>query len=434
MRKKINHQFIIIALFSIVVTTLAMTGVFYSQLKRQVFSDLKIVAGILVQESVFQEKVDGIRITLVDERGVVEFDSLVEATTLENHMDRPEIKDAIATGEGHGVRNSDTLSESVFYYAVKLSDGRVLRVGKEAHSVFMILATSLPIVVGVAILLAFVCMILSRYLTKTIIRPIENMAGDMDHISEDVSYPEIVPFIRKIRTQHEEILAAANTRQEFTANVTHELKTPLAAISGYAELMEAGMVGEKEIKHFSGEIRKSAARLLTLINDIIQLSSLDAGNAKESLEIVNLAAIASESVEMLSIHAAKNQVEVIYEGEASAEVRIGKELGQELVYNLIENAVRYNKPEGKVWVRVNASDNGVTLSVEDTGIGIPKEHQKRIFERFYRVDKSRSKELGGTGLGLAIVKHICILTGAELNLESEPDKGTKMTVKWNKVD
>ena len=212
---------------------------------------------------------------------------------------------------------------------------------------------------------------------------------------------------------------------------THELKTPLAAISGYAELMEAGLVNEKDIKHFSGEIRKSAARLLTLINDIIKLSQLDAGNANEILEIVNLADIANESVEMLSLGALKNNVTVSYEGVKSAEIRIGKELAQELVYNLIENAIRYNKPDGFVCVKVLKDENSTILSVEDNGIGIPIEHQERIFERFYRVDKSRSKELGGTGLGLAIVKHICTLTGGNLKLESKPDKGTKITIIWD---
>lgn len=431
MKKKINFRFIEIAVFSIIITTLVMTAVFYTQLKKQVFSDLQIVAEILIEEDSWDKKVDNIRVTVINSDGSVSFDSDVDADILPSHLNRPEVQSAIETGTGEGVRRSDTLAESVFYYAERMENGQVLRVGKEAHSVVSVLLAALPIIIGTALLLALICMILSHYLTKAIIRPIDRMAGDLDHIKESEIYPEMVPFARKIRAQHEEILSAANTRQEFTANVTHELKTPLAAISGYAELMEAGMANDSDIKRFSGEIRKSAARLLTLINDIIKLSQLDAGNASEVLEVVNIAEIASDSVEMLSLGASKNQISIKYEGVQDAGVRIGKELAQELTFNLIENAIRYNRAGGSVTVRVLREDGKILFSVEDTGIGIPEEHQKRIFERFYRVDKSRSKELGGTGLGLAIVKHICSLTDGELALESEAGKGTKISVKWD---
>lgn len=430
MRKKINRGFMVIALFSIIIITLILTVVFYTQLKKQVFSDLETVANLLVDSNMYGKSDDDLRISVINSSGTVSYDSVADTQTLENHMNRPEIHDAMEYGVGKGIRKSDTLSESVFYYAVRLDNGNVLRVGKEADSVFSVFLSTLPIIIGVMIILSGLCLILSHYFTADIIKPIDQMANDIDHINENSSYPELVPFAKKIRYQHEEILSAANIRQEFTANVTHELKTPLAAISGYAELMEAGLVNEKDIKHFSGEIRKSAARLLTLINDIIKLSQLDTGNAKEVLDIVNLADIAAESVEMLSLGASKNQVKVSYEGVKEAYIRIGKELAQELVYNLIENAIRYNKTGGKVFVKVLKDDRNICLMVEDTGIGIPIEHQERIFERFYRVDKSRSKELGGTGLGLAIVKHICTLTGGNLKLDSEPDKGTKITIIW----
>ena len=431
MKKKINVRFFEIAVFSIIITTLVMTAVFYTQLKKQVFSDLQIVADILIEEDSLDKKVDNLRSTVINEDGSVSYDSNVEASRLPSHLNRPEVISAIETGVGEGVRRSDTLAASVFYYAVRMENGQILRVGKEAHSVISVLIAALPIIVGTALLLALICMVLSHYLTKAIIRPIDKMAGDLDHIKESEVYPEMIPFARKIRAQHEEILSAANTRQEFTANVTHELKTPLAAISGYAELMEAGMANDSDIKRFSGEIRKSAARLLTLINDIIKLSQLDAGNASEVLEIVNIAEIASDSVEMLSLGASKNQITVRYEGVQDAGVRIGKELAQEMTFNLIENDIRYNRVGGSVTVSVLRENGKILFSVEDTGIGIPTEHQKRIFERFYRVDKSRSKELGGTGLGLAIVKHICSLTDGQLSLESEDGKGTKVSITWD---
>lgn len=430
MRHKINRQFTVIALFSVAVTTIVMTAVFYSQLKKQVFSDLAVVANLLIDEDSCERKIDNLRVTLIDADGKVLFDSTVDGQLLANHLNRPEIAEAISSGTGMGIRKSDTLSESVFYYAKKLDNGQILRVGREAHSVVAVLLSALPMVLTMALLLAAICLMVSHYLTSAIVKPIDEMAGDMEHIDEAKSYPELIPFTRKIRLQHEEILSAANIRQEFTANVSHELKTPLAAISGYAELIEAGLVDEKEIKRISGEIRKSAARLLALINDIIKLSQLDAGNAKDVLDVVNLAEIAKESVEMLSFGAAKSGVTVMYEGDDRADVHIGKELAQELTYNLIENAIRYNKPNGKVTVKVQKEGTQIIFSVEDTGIGIPLEHQERIFERFYRVDKSRSKELGGTGLGLAIVKHICNLTDADVNLMSKPGIGTKIVIVW----
>ena len=432
MRQKINRRFTSIALFSVVITTIFMTAVFYSQLKKQVFSDLAVVANILIDEGSYERKIDNLRITLIDADGKVLFDSSVDGQSLANHLDRPEIVEAISSEVGMGIRKSGTLSENVFYYAKKLDNGQILRVGKEAHSVVAVFLSALPMVLTTAMFLVIICMMVSHYITSAIVKPIDEMAGDMEHIDEGKSYPELIPFTRKIRMQHEEILSAANIRQEFTANVSHELKTPLAAISGYAELMEVGLVDEKEIKRFSGEIRKSAARLLTLINDIIKLSQLDAGNAKDILDVVNLAQITKESVEMLSFGAAKNGIDVMYEGDDRAEVHIGKELAQELTYNLIENAIRYNKPNGRVTVKVQKEGTQIIFSVEDTGIGIPLEHQERIFERFYRVDKSRSKELGGTGLGLAIVKHICNLTGADVNLVSKPGVGTKIFIVWGR--
>lgn len=432
MRQKINRRFTGIALFSVAITTIVMTAVFYSQLKKQVFSDLAVVASLLIDEGFYERKTDNLRITWIDADGRVLFDSTVEEQSLTNHLDRPEIAEAFSSGTGMGIRRSDTLSESVFYYARKLDNGQILRVGKEAHSVLAVLLSALPVVLTTALLLAVLCLLVSHYLTSDIVRPIDELAGDMEHVDEGNCYPELIPFTRKIRSQHEEILSAANIRQEFTANVSHELKTPLAAISGYAELMEAGLVEEKEIRRFSGEIRKSAARLLTLINDIIRLSQLDAGEAKEILEVVNLAEIAKESVEALSFGAAKNDIDVKYEGEDRADVHIGKELAQELIYNLMENAIRYNKPGGRVTVRVQKEGPQIIFSVEDTGIGIPPEHQERIFERFYRVDKSRSKELGGTGLGLAIVKHICNLTDADVKLMSKPGVGTKIFIVWGR--
>lgn len=432
MRKKINGRFILIALYAIVMTTLVMTVVFYTHLQEQVFSDLRVAAQLLSGGAKLEKGNGSLRVTLIDSDGTVLFDSELEEASLDNHRDRPEIEEAFQTGTGEGVRRSDTLSESVYYYAIRQENGQVLRVGKKSHSVFAVLFSSLPMVMGTAVLLIVVSLIFSHYLTADIVKPIEDMAADVEHITEEDGYPELIPFVRRIRQQHEEILNAANVRQEFTTNVTHELKTPLAAISGYAELIEAGIASPEDTKRFAGEISKNSGRLLNLINDILKLSQLDTEAEKELLEVVDLSQIAAESVEMLSVNASKNQVKLSYNGIPSARIRMGKELAQELLYNLIENAIRYNRPEGQVQVRLELDHDEIVLSVEDTGIGIPTDCQERIFERFYRVDKSRSKELGGTGLGLAIVKHICALTGGTIKLTSQVDVGTSISIRWRR--
>ncbi len=420
-----------IAVFSIFITVLAMTAIFYSRLQKQVFSDLEVIAKLLSGKEELDRLPEDIRVTLIGGDGVVRYDSAADAASLENHLDRPEVRDALQKGSGQGVRRSDTLSSSVFYYALRLPNGQILRVGRQSASVVWLFVSAVPIVAVVALFLVAVCMAASHYLTRDIVSPIDTMVENMDHMDEWAIYEELVPFMEKIRTQHEEILAAANMRQEFTANVSHELKTPLTAISGYAELMEAGVAKDTDIKHFSHEIVRSASRLLTLINDIIKLSRLDEGVHGEALEMVDLSAVASDTVKELSISADKMDVSVNYKGCACAMVRIGKEMAQELAYNLIENAIRYNKPGGRVEVSVAKGNGAVTFTVSDTGIGIPKQHQERVFERFYRVDKSRSKELGGTGLGLAIVKHICSLTSGRITLESSEGQGTDVTVVWD---
>ena len=241
------------------------------------------------------------------------------------------------------------------------------------------------------------------------------------------------PFIDAIKRQHDDVLENAKLRQEFTANVSHELKTPLTAISGYSELIENGMViDEGEIRRFCGEIHKSAGRLLTLINDVIRLSELDDSENSEILEPINLLDSTRACVGMLQINAEKHHVTLTAEGENTV-IMATKQMVEEVLYNLCDNAIRYNRENGSVTVIVEDRLDTAILTVKDTGIGIPREHQERIFERFYRVDKSRSKSTGGTGLGLAIVKHILIKLDATISLRSEPGEGTEITVSFPAV-
>ena len=271
---------------------------------------------------------------------------------------------------------------------------------------------------------------------RRIISPIEKLSDIIR--KEDVVYDEIEPeytelstLMDTIKMQHKGIIDNADMRQQFTANVTHELKTPLTAITGYSELIENGMALGEDVRRFAGEIRKNSMRLLTLINDIIRLSELDMVEENEEYDDVDLYEVADTCLNMLQFNADKNNVALKLNGEHSV-VRGDKVMIEEVVYNLCDNAIRYNVKGGKVEVSVKENDDSVILSVKDTGIGIPKEHQNRIFERFYRVDKSRSKEKGGTGLGLAIVKHILARHNAEIYIASEEGKGTEMIIIFNK--
>jgi len=241
----------------------------------------------------------------------------------------------------------------------------------------------------------------------------------------------LTPFVNMIQEQHRNIINNAKLRQEFTANVSHELKTPLTSISGYAELIETGMASEADISRFAHGIHESAKRLLTLINDIIRLSELDGAEEEIKYESLNLYQLADTCVEMLTMNAQKHKVSIQIKGEECF-IHANKQMIEEVLYNLCDNAIRYNNEGGKVVVEVYPGDAGAVLRVKDTGIGIPKEHQERIFERFYRVDKSRSKSTGGTGLGLAIVKHIIAKHGAMMELESEVGKGTSVTIIFDK--
>ncbi|MCF0241219.1 MAG: two-component sensor histidine kinase [Treponema sp.] len=442
MKRKINSRFLILSTASIIVTTILLTFVFYDILKKQVFENLKNTAEIISSflssngsestPEVFLSSDNNLRITIIKTDGSVIYDSASSSEFLENHLNRPEVNQVLKTGTGKIIRKSDTLSESLFYYALLLKNGTILRVGKKSSNVFAIIFSVLPAVAITLIFLFALSILFSHFLTKAIIKPINRMADNLDEVDINPVYPELLPIARKIRSQHDTILSTVNMRQEFTANVSHELKTPLTAISGYAELLENGMADsdKKQTEYFAGEIHKNADRLLSLINDILRLSELDSSPKQDSVvgENSDLAKIVEETIDMLKLEAKKNGIKMKYSGPKSLVLPVSKELLQELCYNLVQNAVRYNKPDGKVKIKAEKQLNSISFSVEDTGIGIPLEAQDRVFERFYRVDKSRSKELGGTGLGLSIVKHIAEITGGKISLESKLGLGTKISV------
>lgn len=431
MKKKINRMLVTIALLAILFTTLLITIVYHGRFEKQVIEDLQNVTGLLQNASVPLEEAcayaDGIRVTLVDAQGVVLYDSQADSESMQNHSQRPEIAQAFRNGTGQAVRRSETLATNTYYYAVLLDNGQVLRAGREASSVLSIFASALPGLILVLVVIVLLCMIIAHFLAAKLIAPIEQLAEELNEKGENPTSMEMEPYIDTIKKQHEEIIKVSRMRQEFTANVTHELKTPLTSISGYAELIETGMASEEDVTRFAHGIRTSSNRLLTLINDIIRLSELDSTEQQLVLEKVNLYGLAETCVDMLTMNAEKHKVTIALEG-CEAWVDGSRQMLEELLFNLCDNAIRYNNEGGSVLVSVNPVEMGVQLRVKDTGIGIPKEHQDRIFERFYRVDKSRSKSTGGTGLGLAIVKHIISKHGAEMELYSEPGQGTEYSI------
>ena len=439
MKKRLNHTFLLVSAIIITLMVILFSFVFYQLLGEEVNESLQNNALILENaleasddesEVVKKMNFENLRVTIVDKEGKVIFDNFADTKQMDNHKDRPEIDDALETGEGSCVRHSDTLAKNTFYYALRRTDGTVLRVGKESDSIYSILLEILPEIIAIIALIFVVSWILTLLFAKNIIKPIQRMAEDMDSIEEKDGYKELVPFIRKIKTQHEDIMKSATMRQEFTANVSHELKTPLTSISGYAELMENNLVDGENVVNFASAIHKNADRLLTLINDIIRLSELDGVQAAPEFEELDLYAIVQNCVQTLQVNARNHNVSISAKGTGQL-IKANRQMIEELVYNLCDNAIRYNKEGGKVEAGVARTREGVQLIVQDNGIGIPKEHQERIFERFYRVDKSRSKETGGTGLGLAIVKHIAQVHNASLEVISEEGQGTKILVTFH---
>lgn len=434
MKKKINRQLCAVVPGGVFITLVLTVLVFYNLFQEQVMADLKAYTQILSESGLLtEEKFEDVladeefRITLIDPDGNVRYDNRVDTQTLDNHAARPEVMGAWTCGGGESIRRSSTVGQNTFNYAILLQNGDVLRVSQLSHSVWSLFFTAMPYFILLVAAAVALCVLLSRYLTRSLVAPIEELGKHMDDMEDVETYEELKPFVQTIRNQHEAIMESAQMRQEFTANVSHELKTPLTAISGYSELIENGMADEQDITRFAAGIHKNAKRLLTLINDTIRLSELDAAS-EVPFETLNLYDIAATSVDMLQINAENHDVSLYLEGE-SCEMKGDRQMMEELLYNLCDNAIRYNNKDGKVWIRVSREAAGeVCLQVKDTGIGIPKEHQERIFERFYRVDKSRSKSTGGTGLGLAIVKHIVVKHGARLELDSTVGKGTTIRI------
>lgn len=548
MTKKIFRSIIVVAIVVLLISFFIASNFLFDYYNKSHVAQLKealslVSAGVNENGTEYLEKLDSsiFRFTLVDADGTVLYDSLVDASGMENHLDREEIAQALESGSGSSVRKSSTLTERTFYEAVRLENGKVLRISMSQVTVGALILDMLPAVIVIAFISIVVALVLSHTMSTGIVKSLDNL--DLDHPAENDAYEEITPILTKLDKQRKQInrqmqelkqksaefkqitasmneglvlldkngviisineaakklfgtddsavgrdfltvdrrmemshavekalegkhsefreerngseyrfiinrtesegktvgvvilcldvtesAYAERNRREFTANVSHELKTPLQSIIGSAELLENGLVKPEDTKRFVGNIKSEATRLVSLINDIIRLSQLDE-NSESASESVDLYDIAKEVVEVLSASAAKKRVRISLDGEPCVMNGVRRYL-YEIVYNLCDNAIRYNKEGGSVTVGLNKNADNVILKVSDTGIGIPVEHQSRVFERFYRVDKSHSKETGGTGLGLSIVKHAVAYHGGSIKLDSTVGEGTTVTVEF----
>jgi two-component system phosphate regulon sensor histidine kinase PhoR len=408
-------------------------GLRYSQIKQEAREELAREA-VFVREGI---DLNGIayleameiedHVTLLDGSGTVLYDNRGRMEDA-GKPEAPEFRTAREKGEGYHVRRNPE-GGLTMYCAFRCDDGNLLRIGRALEPVKEAF-TFVGQMIWVVILVFLLAFVLSFRAANQIVKPINAMNLDDP---EAVPYPELAPLVNRIREQNqtirEETEQRGELRREFSANVSHELKTPLTSISGFAELMQQGLVPQEKVQEFAGDIYRESQRLINLVDDIIRLSKLDENAIPPEWEDVDLYELTSDLLDSLRPVAERQNVLLHLEGD-HAVVRGIRRLLSEMVFNLCDNAVKYNRWGGTVTVTVKETEEGAALSVADTGIGIPKDQQDRVFERFYRVDKSHSRELGGTGLGLSIVKHGAQFHDATVSLESEPGEGTTITLKF----
>lgn len=571
MTKKIFTGIIVVSLIIMLCCTGLIMGVMYDYLGTQIDKELEneanlVATGLEQDGTAYLQRIEKIgrlksRVTLVDATGSVLYDSQADEQTMENHLEREEIQQALISGEGHAVRESATMASETRYYAMKLADGSVLRVSTSHYSQLGLILDTFGMVVVIAAILIALAAIISHNITKHIVKPINDIDLNDPDIPEN--YEEMAPLLHRIRQQNlkihhqmeklrsrqeefniitqnmreglliidsnlevltwnrsalrilgapaengqmkalkasvasaeskapagsvlslnrsepfrravEESLAGESSKQqmviggetyeilaspafsegkvtgaililmnvterelgeqlrrEFTSNVSHELKTPLTSIYGVSDMLASGLVKPEDVNQFAGTIKEESSRLISLIDDILQLSRLDENYIKKEKEDVDLYLIAKDVLDRLRSRA--RQADVTMELLGGSTMICGVDyILDEIVYNLCENSVKYNRPGGKVTVTVDTERGACVLRVADTGIGISKEDLDRVFERFYRVDKSHNRQVPGTGLGLSIVKHGVAFHGGTISLESNEGVGTTVTVRFGK--
>ena len=546
MKNKIFRALVALAAMAVLVAsgliTFLVSQDYFNETKKELAQEARYISmGLESGGNDFLNKIaaengSNVRITLIDKDGIVLFDNQAEAKTLENHAMRQEIMEAVAVGAGEAERFSDTLDKTTYYYAVRLEDGKILRLARTIDSIYKSVLQMLPIMGGIVIVVAFLASIVARRVTFNLIKPLDQV--NLDEPLDNETYDELAPFLtriakqkrqlsknlKKLRAKQEELtiitnnmneglvllngqqnvlfinesaakifgfsakevigrniltldraqevqdllqkvasngngeelyekdghfyqlsgssvngsgsviliydvtekMTAEKLRREFSANVSHELKTPLQSILGYAEIMKNGLVKDEDKQRFLERIHAEAGNMIELIQNIMELSRLDENKTLDEFEDVDLLKLA-QSVTLRLKHKAQTKGVTLNVSGSSACVCGVQSILSEVLYNLVDNSIKYNKDNGKVDVKVQDGSEEVTVSVSDTGIGIGAADRERVFERFYRADKSHSKEIGGTGLGLSIVKHGVLFHKGRVELESEPGVGTTIT-------
>ena len=546
MKNKIFRALVALAAMAVLVAsgliTFLVSQDYFNETKKELAQEARYISmGLESGGNDFLNKIaaengSNVRITLIDKDGIVLFDNQAEAKTLENHAMRQEVMEAVAVGAGEAERFSDTLDKTTYYYAVRLEDGKILRLARTIDSIYKSVLRMLPIMGGIVIVVAFLASIVARRVTFNLIKPLDQV--NLDEPLDNETYDELAPFLtriakqkrqlsknlKKLRGKQEELtiitnnmneglvllngqqnvlfinesaakifgfsakevigrniltvdraqevqdllqkvsqagkgeglyekdghfyqlsgssvngsgsviliydvtekMTAEKLRREFSANVSHELKTPLQSILGYAEIMKNGLVKDEDKQRFLERIHAEAGNMIELIQNIMELSRLDENKTLDEFEDVDLLKLA-QSVTLRLKHKAQTKGVTLNVSGSSACVCGVQSILSEVLYNLVDNSIKYNKDNGKVDVKVQDGSEEVTVSVSDTGIGIGAADRERVFERFYRADKSHSKEIGGTGLGLSIVKHGVLFHKGRVELESEPGVGTTIT-------
>lgn len=464
MAKKIFRNTFITSLCGIILASLIVMGSFYdsaeSQMRQALRTEANLVAQAIVSvgESYFDKfsSSEGTRITWISADGKVLYDSQVDETTMDNHISREEIALALKNGQAEVVRQSDTLSEKTMYYAKLLDDGTIIRVSCGYDTVMdMLIAIVQPMI----LLLLVLCVIMyavANYTAKAVVAPLNGIDLESGTMADVRGFEEIKPLLARIRRQN--VMIDTNIRElklehakredfrrDFTANISHELKTPLTSISGVSEMLMNGIIRTEDVPEFAANINKEAGRLISLVNDIILISKLEAEDLYTQKEQVDIFKLALSVKNRLEVLASKRNIKLTVTGRLVDGTEISENdsdieltvmgvynMLEDMIVNLCDNAIKYNVENGKVDIIIIEHNKQMEIVVEDTGIGISDGDKGSVFERFYRVDKSRSKEVGGTGLGLSIVKHIAMYHGGSVNVEDRVGGGTRMVAVINK--
>lgn len=437
MRKRIYLNMCALACIMLVLSSVLMMYLFWDyskgQIKRQMASEAEDISMALphIEANVIEQYVKSIasknksRITIVAKDGTVLYDTQKDVEHMGNHLGRPEISGAAENGVFFDVRYSKTSKSQTYYYAVRLSSGEILRLAYIIRNKFWAFKNVVPVLLFAFVLMMIFSLTMAWKMSNAIIKPINNI--DIHNPETNFEYKEFNPLLRRISKYNDERKKNEKLRREFSANVSHELKTPITSISGYADLLRNGMVKSEDVELFAEKIYKESQRLINLVNDIIKLSRLDEKRVGIERELIRLDTVADHVRE--SLIPVTDKYRVSFEMDVEQVKFLAVEIMmEELLYNLCENAIKYNHPGGYVKLSIHQQGDKVVIRVSDNGIGIPKDCQNRIFERFYRVDKSHSKQIGGTGLGLAIVKHVVEYHEGIIDIDSDVNQGTTITV------